>query len=221
MTNAFKRTPVTVTLIVIQVLVFIAMELSGGSTNTVTLLNFGAEYPPLLAAGQCWRLITPSFVHIGIMHLLLNSIVLYYMGNYVEQLFGHWQLILIYLISVISGNLLSAALSPTSIAAGSSTGIFGLFGAFIFLGTEHRQQPFLRILTRQYIILMVINLAFDLISPSIDIWGHLGGLFAGFLAGALFDPEQFGKIRLVKRLLSAIILILILVSLMRMVLVNG
>ena len=221
MIEAFKRTPVTITIIVIQVLVFIAMEVNGGSTNTVTLLNFGAEYAPLLVAGQWRRLITSAFVHIGIMHLLLNSIVLYYMGNYIEQLFGHWKLILIYLISVISGNLLSAALSPTSIAAGSSTGIFGLFGAFIFLGAEHRQQPFLRILTRQYIILMIINLVFDLMSPSIDIWGHLGGLLAGFLAGALFDPEQFGKIRVVKRLLSAVILILILASLMRMVLLNG
>ncbi|WP_304251845.1 rhomboid family intramembrane serine protease, partial [Limosilactobacillus gastricus] len=78
MIEAFKRTPVTITIIVIQVLVFIAMELNGGSTNTVTLLNFGAEYTPLLVAGQWWRLITSAFVHIGIMHLLLNSIVLYY-----------------------------------------------------------------------------------------------------------------------------------------------
>lgn len=51
MIEAFKRTPVTITIMVIQVLVFIAMEVNGGSTNMVTLLNFGAEYAPLLVAG--------------------------------------------------------------------------------------------------------------------------------------------------------------------------
>ena len=87
--SVWKDNPVTVTLIAIQVIIYLLMTLAGGSTNPAVLLRFGALQSAALQAGEWWRLITPVFVHIGFAHLLINSITLYFIGMYIEQLFGH------------------------------------------------------------------------------------------------------------------------------------
>ena len=106
--NYWKKNPVTVSLIAIQVVVFLMMTVMGGSTKTAVLLKFGALNASLVQAGQWWRLITPVFVHIGFAHILINSITLYFIGLYIEQLFGHWRMLVIYFVSAVAGNLLSA-----------------------------------------------------------------------------------------------------------------
>ena len=70
----FTRKPfVTYTLIGIQIILFIMMEFMGSSESSATLLLFGAKFNPLIAAGEYWRLITPMFLHIGIVHLRSKS----------------------------------------------------------------------------------------------------------------------------------------------------
>ena len=81
--SVWKDNPVTVTLIAIQVIIYLLMTLAGGSTNPAVLLRFGALQSAALQAGEWWRLITPVFVHIGFAHLLINSITLYFIGMYI------------------------------------------------------------------------------------------------------------------------------------------
>lgn len=47
--------------------------------------------------------------------------------------------------------------------------------------------------------------------PGIDIYGHLGGLVGGFLMGYVVGTPQIGKINLIKRFLSGIILLVVII----------
>ena len=202
----WRKAPVTTGLVGIMVVVYAGVLITGGLT-VPNLLRWGALYPPYVAVGQAWRLLTAGFLHLGWEHLLLNGLTLALIGYYVEQLFGHWRLLALFLLSVLGGNLASCAFDPTSLAVGASTGIFGLFGAFIFLGSEFRQQEGVRLMARQFLILVGINVAFDFLLPHVGLVAHLGGLLVGFLAAAMLGAPRLGSVNLVKRGLSGAILI--------------
>lgn len=173
----------TYILIGIQIFIFLLMELFGSSRNTLILILFGAKYTPLILEGQWWRLITPMFLHIGIIHLLMNSMALYYLGTTVERIFGRFRFLFIFLLAGFMGNVASFVFSPQSISAGASGGIFGLFGALLFFGLVH-PRPFFRTMGANIITLVGINLLIGFL-PGIDFAGHLGGLVGGFLAAAI------------------------------------
>lgn len=189
-----KKPYVTYVLVTINVIVFGIMTLIGGTTNIANLLRFGASFQPYILAGQWYRLVTPMFIHIGFEHLFLNMLTLYFCGIFLEQLFGWWRFTLIYFIAGIGGNLLSAALAPTTVSAGASTAIFGMFGAFVMLGLVYRESEYFQALGRQFGILIILNLAFAFWpGTGIDILGHIGGLIAGFLAALMVGtPAVFG-----------------------------
>ena len=187
------------------------MTLAGGSTNTQVLVNFGAKVTTYIQMGQWWRLITPVFLHIGLMHLVVNSVTVYYIGTQIENMFGHSRFLAIYFVSALTGNLASFVFLPDALSAGASTAIFGLFGAFLMLGESFHHNPYIRLLSRQFLIFVGINLVFDLFMSGVDIYGHLGGLVGGFLMGYVVGTPQIGKINLIKRFLSGIILLVVVV----------
>lgn len=205
--DSWKNYPVTVVLVGIQVIVFLLMTIAGGSTNPVVLLRFGALQASLVHAGEWWRLITPVFVHIGFAHILINSITLYFIGMYIEQLFGHWRMLLIYFASALAGNLLSAYCLPNGLSAGASTAIFGLFGAFIMLGMTFRDNQAIRFLSRQFLILVVLNIATDLMVPGIDLAGHIGGLLGGFLMAYAVGAPRLGQVNRIERGVATLVFI--------------
>lgn len=210
----FRKIPVTITMIVICVVVYLVMTLSGGTTNSANLVFFGAKYTPWILRGQWWRLLTAGFIHIGLQHIVINMVTLYFIGMYVEEIFGHWKMLLIYLVSIITGNITSMLFQPLQqISAGASTGLFGLFGAFLMLGIESHDNPVIRQVARQFFILVIFNIGADLLMPGIDLAGHLGGLLGGFLMAGVCGNTKISKIDLLKRFLSGTILV-VLVSMM-------
>src|SRR5690606_36651475 len=120
----------------IQIAMFILLELAGGSQNPYVLIEYGAKFNQLIVAGEWWRFITPIFLHIGILHLLMNSLALYYLGSIVEKIYGSGRFLFIYLFSGFLGALGSFIFNP-SISAGASGAIFGCFGALLYFGTIH------------------------------------------------------------------------------------
>ena len=135
------------------------------------------QYNPL----ELWRLITPIFVHIGVEHFLFNMLTLYFMGRMAEQIFGTLRFLGLYLLAGVMGNAFTLLFTPNVIAAGASTSLFGLFAAIVILG-YYSHSPLLNQLGRNYLALIVINLIFNLFTPSVGITGHLGGLVGGALA---------------------------------------
>lgn len=201
------QTPyMTVGLIGIMVIVFLAMTVAGGSTNVNVLITFGAKLNPLIQQGQWWRLFTPMFLHIGFTHILMNMITLYFVGMQLEAAFGHWRYLTLFLVGGIGGNVASFCFSD-SLSAGASTAIFGLFGAFMMLGESFWQNPTIRSLARTFLAFVVMNLAFDVFTPGIDLAGHIGGLFSGFLVAYLVGVPRIGRVAPVKRVIATVVLI--------------
>jgi rhomboid protease GluP len=180
----------TSAIIALNVLVWLAMTLAGGSTNPYVLLRFGAKVNLLIVEGQVWRLITPIFVHIGLVHMLFNTYAIYIFGSEIERFLGTARFLGIYMLSGIAGVLLSFVLNPQP-AAGASGAIFGLIGTEAVFFYRYRNALGRHGQQRFYNILIVIgyNLAFTFTAPNIDIWGHLGGLLTGAALGWALVPR--------------------------------
>ena len=76
-----KKQPVTVFLILINILVFLAVELTGGSEDTMHMLQCGAGYTPAIIQGEYYRIFTSMFLHFGPQHLGNNMLVLLYLAE--------------------------------------------------------------------------------------------------------------------------------------------
>lgn len=170
-TNRFSSTFVTNAILIVLFVVFIIETIMGGSTNINTLVRLGAMNNQLVTVEhQWWRLFTAQFLHIGWLHIASNAVMIYYMGQFMEPLLGHWRFLTVYLLSGIGGNLLSYAYGSDSVvSAGASTALFGLFGVVIALYLANRAIPAINYLGRQALALAIINLALDLFASHIDI----------------------------------------------------
>ena len=187
----------------IQIVIFLLMELSGSSENTMTLVEFGAKFNPGILDGEWWRFITPVFVHIGFLHLLMNSAALLFVGAEVEKIFGSVRFMFIYLFAGFAGVLFSFIFSP-AVAAGASGAIFGCLGALLYFGIRH-PKLFLRTMGMNIIALLLINLVFGFTVPGVDNAGHIGGLIGGFIAAAAVGlPKNYKPL---KGLLAAAVLL--------------
>lgn len=170
------------------------------------LLRYGAKINGNIVLGEYWRLLTPMFLHGGLAHLLLNSFSLYVFGRIAEGLYGRWRFLAIYFAAGIMGNLGSFCFSAYP-AVGASGGIFGLFGAMLYLGV--RNPEFMKSNFGKDILgLAVLNLAYGFTASGIDNFGHLGGLVGGFAVTGILTPavERF---RINTRLVSVVALMFI------------
>lgn len=195
MMKDFRRYPVTWLLLLVTVGVFLTMQVLyfGAATSGEALFRFGAMYGAYVEVypSQLWRLITPIFIHIGWEHFLFNTMTAYFLGRLCEDLWGHYKYLVIYILSGVMGNIFAMCFNPNVLTAGASTSIFGLFSAIAIVG-YFSSNPFLRQLGNNYRMLIVINLVFNLFTPSISIVGHLGGILGGVLC-AIFVPTLLDK----------------------------
>lgn len=186
----------TLVILAMNVLIFLLMTLAGGSKNPDVLLNFGASYGPYVRRGEYWRLVMPMFLHIGVLHLLLNTYGLFLLGPLLERVYGYGRFALLYVCCGVSSSFLSMKLSD-SIAAGASGAIFGIAGAMLVTGYLHRAvvpRRWGKVFGGGILPLIVVNLAFGFSVPGIDNWGHLGGLAGGILLAVVIPPPGLDRV---------------------------
>jgi membrane associated rhomboid family serine protease len=189
---------VTLTLIGINVVVFLITTLSGanaltGSGGTSTIYNHFALVPVQVAHGQWWRLFTSAFLHYGILHIGFNMYALYIFGPPLEAALGRLRYVVLYLMAGVGGGLLSVGLGPIGEqAAGASGAIFGLFGAFYVIARHRNIQ------TGPVVITIVINLILSFSIPDIDWRGHVGGLVVGLLVALVYARAPAARRNLVQ-----------------------
>ena len=201
----FGKPRFTYFLIVINLIAFLLLELTGGSTNVEHLIESGAKFNPAMIDGEWWRIVTSMFLHIGVFHLLMNMLALYYLGIAVESIYGSMRFLIIYFLSGIGGGLTSFAFNY-HVAAGASGALFGLFGALLFFGTVEKRL-FKQTMGRNLLLILAINLVFGFMVPQIDMGAHLGGLIAGFVASGITSVPKHRHKK--KQILYIIIYILI------------
>jgi len=175
----------------INVGLWLLMALAGGSENPEVLIRFGANFSPLVVQGELWRLFTANFLHIGVVHLVFNSLALYSLGQEVEALFGSPRFIVVYLLTGLSGSIFSFGLrTDAALSAGASTAIFGLVGTLIAFFVRNRRHfgELGRRRLNNYVFLILINLYIGLSVPGIDNLGHIGGFLGGLILGWLLCP---------------------------------
>ncbi|WP_017185834.1 rhomboid family intramembrane serine protease [Alkalibacillus haloalkaliphilus] len=203
----FGKTRLTYLLILANLFVFALIELNGSSTDTFHLIEWGAKYNPAIADGDWWRIVSSMFLHIGALHLFMNMLALFFLGDVAEKIYGTKRFLIIYFLAGIFGGMASFATND-AVAAGASGAIFGLFGALLFFGLNYREL-FFKTMGTSLLIIIGINIVFGFTVPQIDNGAHLGGLIGGFLAAQIVQlPYKKGK----SKQLNATILFILLIT---------
>ena len=174
---ATKKPVVTYIFIAICIIMFI---LTRGSTDIDTLLKYGANNAYLTKNGDYYRLLSSMFIHIGLLHLLFNMYALYIIGPQVESFYGKFKYFLIYILSGVSGSILSITFSSNTVSAGASGAIFGLMGALLYFGFFYRNYLG-SVIKSQIVPIIILNLVIGFSTSGIDNAAHIGGLIGGIL----------------------------------------
>lgn len=209
-----RSAPLTYTILVFNLVIYVLMAIVAGGNvlsnlasisgvDTGTIIAFGAKTNQLLHEGEWFRLITPIFIHIGWVHLLSNSYVLWNVGPTVERLYGSARFMLIYLLTGVGGVVGSyfghlSMGDPSVPSAGASGAIFGLLGVLAVFGYRYRRElppQFRRAFGVGVLPMIAINLFIGYSVPFIDNSAHIGGLLTGALLTLLVPYIAPGKER--------------------------
>jgi rhomboid protease GluP len=155
----------------------------------------GAVSKESILDGQWWRLLTGEWVHVGLMHLLLNLFGLYVVGRQGEPMWGHLRYLVIALASGWAGVCVGVATQPENVIGGGASGtVLGVMAAeVVWWLCNRRHLP--RALRRRAMSGMIVNvvlLAVIFVSSSGSGGGHVAGVTAGAAAALLLQVQRFG-----------------------------
>lgn len=158
------------------------------------LLNWGANYGPLTKDGDWWRLLTSTFLHGGLMHVLANMYGLLFVGIFLEPILGKSKFLLTYLLTGLLASIASIWWYDATISVGASGAIFGLYGLFLaFMLTKVFPKEFGKAFLLSTVIFVGYNLLMGLVG-GIDNAAHVGGLLSGFVVGVMLYPTIKNKV---------------------------
>ena len=179
---------VTYSILGVTIFVFVLQLASKAFLHFDLPGNLLAKSNDLIREGQLWRLLTPALVHGGIAHIGFNMYALFIFGVGLERAFGHWRFLLLYALGAFAGNVMSF-LFTDAVSVGASTAIFGLIGAELVFLIQNRKlfAGQVRSAIGNVIFIIFVNLFLGL-APSIDNWGHIGGLVGGLMFASFAGP---------------------------------
>jgi membrane associated rhomboid family serine protease len=188
--------PVVLALIIVNVAAFVLELLAGGSTNPVTLHRLGElDTSSVIFRHQYWRLLAALFLHYGPIHIFFNLFALLLLGPALERQIGGFFFAVCYLVSGIGSSVVVVLLTKLRLlepvqlvgASGCVMGVVGTWTGFLLC---HRHAPLARQRLRNIFVIVLLQLAFDLVTPRVSMSAHLGGLLSGFLLGLLVPAKS-------------------------------
>src|SRR5438105_10407308 len=188
--------PVVLALIIINVAVFVLELLAGGSTNPVTLHRLGElDTSSVIFRHQYWRLLAALFLHYGPIHIFFNLFALLLLGPALERQIGAILFAVCYLVAGIGSSIVVVLLTRLRLhepvqLVGASGCIMGVVGTWAGFLLRHRHAPLGRKRLRDIIIIVLLQVAFDLVTREVSSSAHFGGLLTGFLLGLLVPAKS-------------------------------
>ena len=183
-----QRPAATLTLIALNVLVFIVGIGPGGTTKDSFVYDGGLiarAIDPLrmqligLGEGEWYRLISSGFLHANFLHIGFNMFVLYRLGQLLEPALGRTRFVLLYFVAMLGGALGVMVLDSNALTVGASGAVFGLMGGAVAVFRSRG----INIMQTGLGATILLNLVFTFSIPGVSIGGHVGGLIVGFVAG--------------------------------------
>ncbi len=168
---------ITYILIAVNIIFYLVPLIFGESQNVMLEL---CVHGPSIRYGQYYRLITGTFLHMDIWHLVFNCYALYVLGSQIESFLGKTKFTVIYFVSALFGSLLSITFNGDTASVGASGAIFGLMGALLYFGYHYRVYLG-NVIKSQILPLVIFNLIIGFLSTGIDNAAHIGGLVGGAL----------------------------------------
>ena len=193
--SQLRITPGVLTLILLNAVAFL-FEISAGDLNDPEVLHrVGALEPyAVVVQGEYWRLFTALFLHGGFTHLLFNIFALYILGPPLERSIGTLRFTVCYLVSGLASSAGVVGLTVLGFVevaqlVGASGCIMGIVGAWAGFLLRHRHAPQAKQRLGNVVMIIVIQVAFDLSTPQVSMAAHLCGLVAGFFLGLVLVPR--------------------------------
>ncbi len=137
-----------------------------------------------------WRMVTPIFLHFGVMHLVFNMLMLISMGSRVERAIGPYRYAALVLALAIFSNLAQGLMVPNHNFGGMSGVVYGIFG-FIWVQMSRAPSRGLAVDGLTSFIMMAWFFAgfssqFNMGGAAVANHAHAGGLLMGLLIGAVW-----------------------------------
>lgn len=172
-------------IVMINIMVFIVMEIMGNTTDTLFMVRHGAMYEPLVTQQkEYYRLFTCMFLHFGVQHLFYNMLLLIFVGDMLEKVVGKVRYLLIYLGGGLLGNVFSMTAAERTgkyaVSAGASGAVFAVVGALLYLVVRNRDRVPGE-LRQRMIIMALLSLIQGFTQTGTDNMAHLGGFLGGIL----------------------------------------
>lgn len=192
----FRHSPAVVIFIALNVAVFL-LEISFGNLSDYdTLHRLGALEPyRVVFLHEYWRLFAALFLHAGEIHLLFNLFALYVLGPGLERTIGSWRFALCYLISGLGSSAGVVAfwkwrhLTVAYQVIGASGCVMGIVAAWAGFLLRHRHVPRARERLFNILLIIGIQIAFDVTTPQVSTAAHVCGLISGFIVGLIIAPK--------------------------------
>lgn len=189
MENWKDKDYITWGIILVNIIYFLYLDLTGSSEDVAFMLKHGAMFVPAVLEGEYFRLLTAVFMHFGIQHLVNNMLILFIFGSFMEKAMGRLRYLFFYLGCGIGANLVQVGWyflerglgdSEVVVSAGASGAIFGIAGGLLYIVLRNRGR-LERLKTRQMVLMIVISLYLGFRSAETNNLAHIAGVIVGFI----------------------------------------
>ena len=184
---------VTIALILVNVIVFYWMSLSGNADYIVS--KYAMSVPAVINDGEWYRVFTHMFLHADTHHLFNNMIMLLAVGYSIEEMYGHVKFTITYFVGGLGACALSGYYDTVTgsypLSVGASGAIMAIFAAMLVLSFKNRRSFDKGAGIRMIVVLAIM--VFGNMSYGVDWMAHLGGAITGLILGFILTIGSKNK----------------------------